>query len=470
VVLGNIADKIGRVAQRSTDSISEALFEPVIRLGVTGLSRSGKTVFITNLVANLLDRGRMTQLIGARDGSILSAYLQPQPDDTLPRFEYEKHLSDMIGSKPKWPQSTRSISQLRLSFRVQGTGILSGVRGPRTVHLDIVDYPGEWLLDLPMLDQSFADWSQQSLMLAAKGTRADFSFDWMAMNPDVDAPLDELVAQKLAGTFTKYLSDCREAGFSACSPGRFLMPGDLAGSPALTFAPLTGSGGRGSLYREFERRFEAYKKKIVKPFFKNHFSHIERQIVLVDALGALHAGPQAVDDLRNAMVDILNCFKTGRNGILSGILGKSVERILFASTKADHLHHGQHGAMTSIMDALLREAKDRANFQGATTNSLSLASLRTTVEEVIKHEGETLEAVRGRLLDTGKEAVMYAGELPDDPTDLLQSAREGAQDWLADDYAIMRFSPAKITLKSGDGPPHIRLDRAAEFLFGDKLV
>ena len=470
VIIGSIVDKVGRVTERTTDRVSEALFEPVIRLGVTGLSRSGKTVFITNLVANLLDRGRMTQLIGAHNGSILSAYLQPQPDDTLPRFEYEKHLSDMIGSKPKWPQSTRAISQLRLSFRVQGTGIMSGVRGPRIVHLDIVDYPGEWLLDLPLLDQTFADWSQQSLTLAAKGTRVDFAKTWLAIETDVDAPLDETHAQKLASAFTTYLSDCREAGFSACSPGRFLMPGDLAGSPALTFAPLIGSGGRGSLYREFERRFDAYKSKVVKPFFKDHFSRIDRQIVLVDALGALHAGPQAVDDLRNAMVDILNCFKTGQNGFLSAILGKSVERILFASTKVDHLHHSQHGALTNIMDALLRQAMDRADFKGATTNSLSLASLRTTVEEVITHDGKTLDAVRGHLLETGKEAVMYAGELPDDPTELLQSVREGAQDWLADDYAVMRFSPAKIALKSGDGPPHIRLDRAAEFLFGDKLI
>ena len=143
---------------------------------------------------------------------------------------------------------------------------------------------------------------------------------------------------------------------------------------------------------------------------------------------------------------------------------------MFASTKADQLHHSQHGAMKNIMDALLREAKDRANFQDAITQSLSLARLRTTVEEVITHEGEKLEAVRGRLLDTGKEAVMYAGELPDDPSDILQSAREGAQNWVTDDYPIMRFSPAKMTLKSGDGPPHIRLDRAAEFLFGDKLT
>ena len=35
--------------------------------------------------------------------------------------------------------------------------------------------------------------------------------------------------------------------------------------------------------------------------------------------------------------------------------------------------------------------------------------------------------------------------------------------------AIMDFAPAPDTLRPGEGPPHIRLDRAAEFLFGDRL-
>ncbi len=29
------------------------------------------------------------------------------------------------------------------------------------LYLDIVDYPGEWLLDLPLLDLSYAQWSEQ---------------------------------------------------------------------------------------------------------------------------------------------------------------------------------------------------------------------------------------------------------------------------------------------------------------------
>ena len=131
----------------------------MVRLGVTGLSRAGKTVFITSLVANLLDRGRMPQLRAAAEDRILAAYLQPQPDHAIPRFAYEDHLDALTGPDPRWPESTRSISTLRLSLRIAPTGLVGGLAGPRVVHLDIVDYPGEWLLDLPLMNQSFEEWS-----------------------------------------------------------------------------------------------------------------------------------------------------------------------------------------------------------------------------------------------------------------------------------------------------------------------
>jgi predicted YcjX-like family ATPase len=88
-------------------------------------------VFITSLVANLLDRGRMTALRAAADGSIKAAWLQPQPDDTVPRFDFERHLAAMTGPEPFWPEGTRHVSQLRLSFRVQPRGMMAGWRGRR---------------------------------------------------------------------------------------------------------------------------------------------------------------------------------------------------------------------------------------------------------------------------------------------------------------------------------------------------
>jgi len=161
--LGDFADGIVRQVEAVGDGLHEALFEPVVRLGVTGLSRAGKTVFITSLVANLLDRGRMAQFMPQAEGRILSAFLQPQPDDTVPRFDYETHLAAMTGPAPHWPESTRAVSELRLSFRVRPGGFLSGLRSPRTVHLDIVDYPGEWLLDLELLERDYATWSRETL-------------------------------------------------------------------------------------------------------------------------------------------------------------------------------------------------------------------------------------------------------------------------------------------------------------------
>ncbi len=471
MIISTLADGITRTVDAVTDTVTAPFSDTVIRLGVTGLSRAGKTVFITSLVANLLDRGRMPQFQAAASGRITTAYLQPQPDDTIPRFDYENHLAALTATAPHWPEGTRRVSELRLSLRVQPTGLLGGLQGPRTVHLDIVDYPGEWLLDLGLMDKDFASWSAEVLARSAGRPKSDV-FDVALSEIDPSQGFEEPQAQALAAAFTEHLQAAREAGYSDCSPGRFLLPGDLEGSPVLTFAPLppVDKPARKSLWREFERRFESYKRNVVRPFFRDHFAKLDRQIVLVDVLGAIHAGPPAVEDLRRAMADILSAFRPGRNDFLTRLFqGRRIDKILFAATKADHLHHEQHPQLTAIVEAMLREAKDRADFSGAQTQAMSIAALRTTTEDMRNHQGRDLGVVRGQLLGTDKQAAFYPGALPSDPAHLLGPARSGAADWLDADYEVMRFAPARLTLKPGDGPPHIRLDKAAQFLLGDKL-
>src|SRR5207302_1549012 len=148
----------------------------------------------------------------------------------------------------------------------------------------------------------------------------------------------------------------RDARFalSTLPPGRFLMPGDLDGSPALTFAPLDGPAGQGattpgSLHAMMERRFEAYKQRVVRPFFVEHFARLDRQIVLVDALAAFNAGPQAMRDLETALASVLSAFRVGANSWLSAIFRPRVQKILFAATKADHLHHTSHDRLEAIL-------------------------------------------------------------------------------------------------------------------------
>ena len=155
------------------------------------------------------------------------------------------------------------------------------------------------------------------------------------------------------------------------------MPGDLEGTPALTFAPLPAPGEStqtGSLYAMLSRRYEAYKQVVVRPFFRDHFARLDRQIVLVDVLTPLNAGPAAVADLETALDDVLGAFRTGRNPLLSSWLRPRIDRVMFAATKADHLHHTSHDRLEAVLGLLVDRARRRAEDLGAQVDVAALAS------------------------------------------------------------------------------------------------
>ncbi|MEM7491585.1 MAG: YcjX family protein, partial [Pseudomonadota bacterium] len=217
MVIGRLADAVTRGVGDVAQGVTE-VFDPTLRLGVTGLSRAGKTVFITSLVANLIDRGRMPALAAA--DRIEAAFLQPQPDDTVPRFDYERHLAALTAREPHWPEGTRAVSELRLSMKVRAGGMLSGLRGSRVLHLDIVDYPGEWLLDLGLMEKSYDEWAGRALTRLASWDRTAFAE--RVAGVDGTAKLSEPVAQDLAALYTAELRAARAAGGYDLTPGRFL--------------------------------------------------------------------------------------------------------------------------------------------------------------------------------------------------------------------------------------------------------
>ena len=216
-----------QLAARSLLEYGDGLINsPTLRLGVTGLSRAGKTVFITALVHGLLRGGRFPVFEALASGRIATARLEPQPNDTVPRFAYENHLRALTGER-RWPSSTVDISELRLVIDYQRR---NGAQ--RALTLDIADYPGEWLLDLPLLEKSFEQWSAESLALSREGPRAKLATSWHAhlktLSPEGHE--DEQATLSAAKLFTDYLRACRDERFamSLLPPGRFLMPGSLA--------------------------------------------------------------------------------------------------------------------------------------------------------------------------------------------------------------------------------------------------
>ena len=460
---------------------------PSVRLGVTGLARAGKTVFITALVRNLISGGRLPFFTPDAEGRIVRAYLEPQPDDQVPRFDYEAHLDELLGDPPSWPDSTRRISELRVTIEYRSDNRIKRALGLSKLHLDIVDYPGEWLIDLPLLAQDYDTFSREALDIAVDPARAAHAKPWrdFLAGTDPAGPEDEQIALTGAKLYTAYLKAIRASGAqSTLAPGRFLLPGDLDGSPLLTFFPMPLSSGvaapRGSLAAMMVRRFESYKAQVVRPFFTDHFSRVDRQIVLIDVLGALDQGSVAVAELDRAMTNVLRAFRPGANAWWAAFLGRKIDKVLFAATKADHLPASSHDRLGAILKRMVDETLARAEGEGAGVATLAMAALRATRETEAKSNGEVLPCLKGtpmagerigsKVFDGREEAALFPGDLPANPNDALDAARAAKPGSLA----LVRFQPPRIAPPAAAGItpalPHVRLDRALDFLISDYLT
>ena len=224
-----------------------------------------------------------------------------------------------------------------------------------------------------------------------------------------------------------------------------------------------------------ERRYEAYKDVVVRPFFRDHFARLDRQIVLVDTLRALNAGPAAVRDLETALTGVLAAYRQGESNPLSRLVTRRIDRILFAATKADHVHSSAHDRLEAILNRLVAHASQRARFAGAETRSLALAAVRATREGTIEEHGapvnviigtpEPGERLDGTTYDGKTEIALFPGDLPDDPESVIEDDRPVTLNFL-------RFEPPRKLERNAGGAfvlPHIRFDRALEFLIGDWL-
>ncbi|GHE20061.1 YcjX family protein [Halomonas urumqiensis] len=441
-----------------------------LRLAVTGLSRSGKTAFLTSLVNQLRHAGleaRLDLLPAAREGRLLGARRINQQDLGVPRFPYDQAMLALDAEPPRWPEPTRGISELRLVIRYRPAK--RGLMGAdtRQLTLDLFDYPGEWLLDLPLLAHDYPSWCETQ---QHEGTqRAAMFADWRAAVASLDpaADADEAQLAEIAERYAQGLRAAREAGFSDLQPGRFLLPGELSGAPVLQFFPLPGIGaidaterdayGTESNYATLARRFRHYQQHIVKPFYREHFRRFDRQIVLVDLLGALNAGPERFEDLSRALSRLMKSFDYGQRSLLSRLFSPRIDRLAIAATKADHVTPEQHPRLVALLEALLAEPLKDLRFADVPVRALSLASIRASEAREVEHQGQRTPALRGESL-TGEALLLYPGELPD--------RLPGREFWSRQGFDFPAFRPLP---RDAGALPHIRMDAALDWLIGDKL-
>ncbi|WP_297321901.1 YcjX family protein [uncultured Bartonella sp.] len=457
---------------------TKSVFNPTLKLGVTGLSNAGKTVFITSLIENLLKGKRLPVFGVMREGRLLKVKLAEQPDSKIARFEFEKHIASLLRDQT-WPDSTRELSQIRLQldFSPRSRGF-SPFRNTK-LNLDIIDYPGEWLLDLPLLDKSYRQFCRETIARAQSPQHKQHAQPWLAVIQSINflQEANEHDIETLSRSFKNYLSSAKKSNnmISSLAPGHFLVPGNFENAPILSFSPILDLGisdfPENSIAGIMEQRYEAYKKHIVFPFFREYIACLDRQVILVDSLDAINDGKNSIDEMKNALGEILLCFKTGKSSLITKLMQHKIDRILIASTKVDHLHHSSHDRLEKITTEIVTQALKKAQLKGVITDTLAMSSIRSTKEGLSEKHGESLPVVIGTpkkgekigdtIFDGVTETAIFPGDLPDSLTDLLD------ENW-HNQLQFVRFRPPK--LKSEQSFPQIRLDRAMEFLFGDYLI
>ncbi|WP_063706825.1 YcjX family protein [Pseudoalteromonas gelatinilytica] len=442
-----------------------------VKLAVTGLSGSGKTAFITALVKHLTsqaDDKNLPFFDVMREKRHIATKIVPQQALTIPTFEYTNALAALlpVDGEPAWPASTERINTLRLAIKYQSNSGLRGHFAPQsTLYLDIIDYPGEWLLDLPMLEQSFTDWCESQYSLLQQTARNEKAKPFLTALAELDlsANVDE---SKLADVATLYqqllIGLKKDTKLAMLQPGRMLMPGELKGAPLLQFFPVAHVPDditEGSNLAHLKKRYKAYVKEVVKPFYEQHFRHFDRQIVLVDVLSALNEGSETLHEQSRVINQLLAHFNYGEASFFKRLFKPNIDKLLFAANKSDHISAQYHKDLALLLDSIVHDQTNHLKFEGVQIETMAMSSICATEPRQVAEKGQQLACIYGKPLGE-QEWLTYLPPQP--PSRLLNK-----QEWPKQGFEFLSFSPLPCPDKR---LKHIRLDHVMQYLIGDKLT
>ncbi len=440
---------------------------------MTGLARAGKTAFLTSLAANLLAFGAghpvLPGLARRLKGRQVQVGLAPSGASGLPRFDHPRHLAALTQDPPAWPERTSAASMLALDLVIGRERLGIGLP-PQRLRLELLDYPGEWLLDLPLLRTGFADWSAAVLRRLDEPAMAPHVAEFMAFSSALPAgaPADESLAATGHRLYRAMLHRLREAGLSLLQPGRFLMP---APGPEPAWTPFFPNVGTGGLEGLLARRYAAYVQAVQRDLQEPMFGNLDRIVVLVDLLTALHAGPDAFGDAAAAVAAAAAALRWRRSWIEAAwALGhlrlppRVVSRVAFAATKSDHVAERQRGNLAALLRNVAQGDAGGGiggNAAEVRTGHLPIAAVRCTEDFVWTLDGRPVSAVRGRRIGDERLLRSYPGEVPDRlPDDAF---------WTYPFLQLPEFEPLRPPQAGRGGVPELGLDALLCFLLDDVL-
>jgi len=423
-----------------------------IKIAVTGLSRAGKSVFLTSLIDQLLHQDRIEGI--SLSNQAFKVTLKA-PSSSVKRFDYYT-LIDRLKNEHIWPKGTDEISHTILE--IESKSRFSFMDNSK-FNIELIDYPGEWLLDLSLLNIEFEDWSKKTLSwlkdiddeLAQEYLKMVYSLDKTAHGKDIEL--------NLHNKYKELLIHLKKEHYSQLTPGRFMIPSDLANDPILHFAPVDKDTKR--LNKIFQERYNRYVNEVVRDIHLEHFKGFKRQIVLIDVVEALQNGYKCYSDMKAGLRTMLHLYDYKNKNFFAKWFSPSINRVIFVASKADLVASSQHANFSMLLDDMIDDIRREMDISHIKTDTQIIASLKSTVTIEKKYEGMKLSFVRGILEEDSLLHDIYPGEMP--------SKFPSKEEWNRDNYGYKSFLPPKKSYRDNESLEHINMDKLIKKLIGDLL-
>jgi len=474
-----------------------------IHLGVTGLRRSGKTVFLTRLLYQLEQLGSRNLDAFENKGIRLFPGKFLKTKFAKP-FPYQDHLHRLRSHPPDWPQPSVEECQCVIEFRYKASSygplkkgyrwLLGNHKDAGTIRLHIHDYPGEYLLDVPMLKLSYADWSKatiEQMYGQLAGSAHDYEeatgsivkkFEDSGSDADIHGPLEQLRSQ-----YRAYIESAGTAGLKALPPGMTFAAWDKQEQDGnidslLPFVPIPASVARsGRLAAALADQYSAYQKNRVKPFV-SRLARSTRQLVLVDVLRVLRNGLDCYNDTRRCLVEIIGGYtynnrlrqagnldwlppRTGLPKLTHMVLNPGINRTVFVATKADHVLVSHRTNLEKLLEELVGKAGDEISGYSAKIPEFEhLSAIRATGDTETMFKDRPTDCLFGIKKGESRVKKHNPGTVP-----AKWPEPKARDEWAMGDkrFEFPEFLPPTLPLRDGATWPEMNLDRILWSLLKD---
>lgn len=444
------------------------------RVGVVGLFRSGKTVFLTSLINHLKEHDPEQFRLG--DGPVRITRFRERPTDRgWGAFPYQSHRTAFVDDRD-WPRKTCDRSQFICTFERSDWRVSD-------VKLKLYDLPGERIADAVIAGMSYPEWSDHLLKVLGDDPQYRVhGAEYLDLLDRPETPFEQLLGAykrslaRLVIHFKPYVSpssfllDAR-GRVNRCLPGRDEPEEFPCGlEPGCEFIPLPAAwrDGPAGLAKPLANHYDAYRRQMVLPVI-GALKSCHALIVLVDVTMLLAGGPGMFNDNRQLLIDLLDILQPGQSA-----LGKTIERasavllphswrpggitrVAFVASKLDKVPPADRDSLTALLRQMLeRPVRDYKGLQALFANCSAVVSTR-------KHSGAD-----GRL--------MLEGEVRDWDENGKLLARAGTQaypvsalpaewpaDWAPGQYAFPDVYP-RMPPRWNCPPEQVNLDKIFDFV------